>query len=134
MLHFLDDHLTRKERVPIHAAYDGGARCTERPNHQEHCVPPSPEPHHAWHSPGVRLGTSDATCRARKSTTDALNTSAASMFTACPALATTTWSPGISRSAKVRSGRKRLSRSPQTRSVGTRRSLTRSRTGTFGVA
>src|SRR5262249_40024618 len=132
--HLFNHHLTRKERVPIHATYDRRARYEEHSDYQEHYIPPSPEPHHIWHSPGVRLGTSRGACRARKSTTAALNTAAAWIFTACPALAPTTWSPGMARSAKARSGKKRLSRSPQTRSVGTRRSLTRSRTGTLGVA
>src|SRR5919201_3206708 len=110
MLHLFNHHLTRKQRVPIHATYDRGARYEERSDHQEHRIPPSPEPHHTWHSPGVRLGTSGGVCRARKSTTAALNTSAAAMFTACPALAPTTWNPGISRSAQTRSGRNRLAR------------------------
>src|SRR5712692_5245201 len=37
------------------------------------------------------------------------------MFTACPALAPTTWRPGIVCAAKMRCAAKRFSRSPQTR-------------------
>src|SRR5262245_38574045 len=47
MLHRFDNHLTRQEPVPIHAAYDRGAREEECPDQQEPSVPPSPGPSHA---------------------------------------------------------------------------------------
>src|SRR5262249_10978903 len=50
VLHRFDNHLTRQESVPIHPAYDRGARGEERPDHQEHSTAPSPGPHHLLHS------------------------------------------------------------------------------------
>src|SRR5262245_17605147 len=41
-----DNHLTRQEPVPIHAAYDRRARGEERPGQQESSVPSSPGPSH----------------------------------------------------------------------------------------
>src|SRR5262249_53243182 len=119
-----------------------GTRNEEHLQHQEGYTHRTPSPPHRLSSiavptfqalPSVLQPTVPYRWCLRKSTTAVLNVLAASMLTACPALAPTTRSPGIVCPAKARFGINRVSRSPQPRSVGTRRSLTRSRTGTLGV-